>query len=352
LLIVALGTASEAAARENEPVSTTRTSARIAASWSNPPSISKIVHKWKQSNRFQRIYLRFVNTYLSLRSEDVIAMAITDLWTETWMDSDRFGPMRLRLHHAAGESRTTPFVLHLHGGAFVGGSAETGRTVAGLLAESGATVGSVDYPMAPGNPFPLALEGAYEALRWVFATCPNSKHCRMYVAGEEAGGNLAAGLALMARDQGGPPLAGQILLSPMLDPCLGTKSIRKAEAGVAGCKWAEGWHAYLGSADKASHPYAAPLGAIRLAGLPPALVVTAADDPMHDESLAYARRLSDCGVAAEAHVLAAPTGWPCALQLCPAELPHWGKTLRRLLTDFFAATASPHLARAPHGVRA
>ncbi len=266
---------------------------------------------------------------------------MTREWTDEWMDSDRFGPMRLRVHHQPGEDKGTPFVLHLHGGAFVGGSADTGRAVADLLADAGATVGSVDYPMAPGNPFPLALEGAFEALQWIFNTCPNMKHCRMYVAGEEAGGNLAAGLALMARDQQSPTLAGQILLSPMLDPCMGTKSIRAAEAGPAGCKWADGWHSYLGSAEKAAHPYAAPLGASRLVGLPPALIVTAEDDPMHDESLRYARRLRECGVSVHEHVLAAPTDWPDALQRTLGAEPAWAGALRTLFTDFFAKTAAP-----------
>jgi len=262
-------------------------------------------------------------------------------WTEEWMDSDRFGPMRFRLYHQPGEAKATPFVLHLHGGAFIGGSADTGRTVADLLADAGATVGSVDYPTAPGNPFPLALEGAFEALQYVYRTCPNLKHCRMYVAGEEAGGNLAAGLALMARDQQSPPLAGQILLSPMLDPCLGTQSIRQADAGPVGCKWADGWHSYLGSADKASHPYASPLGASRLFGLPPALIVTAEDDPMHDESLRYAERLRACGVPVHDHVLAAPTDWPDALQRSLGGEPAWAGTLRTLFSDFFVKTAAP-----------
>ncbi len=131
--------------------------------------------------------------------------------------------------------------------------------------------------------------------------------------GEEAGGNLAAGLALMVRDQRSPALAGQILLSPMLDACLATESVRLAEAGPVGCKWADGWHQYLGTADKACHPYAAPLGSSRLGGLAPALIVTAEDDPMRDESLAYAKRLRASAVAVQEHMLPAPTDWPCAL---------------------------------------
>ena len=109
-----------------------------------------------------------------------------------------------------------------------------------------------------------------------------------------------------------PPLAGQILLSPMLDPRMATCSMRQAEAGPVGCKWADGWHEYLGTPDKAAHPYAAPMVSSRLAGLAPALILTAEDDLLRDESLNYARRLRASGVIVDEHVLPAPTGWPCA----------------------------------------
>jgi acetyl esterase/lipase len=260
-------------------------------------------------------------------------------WTEQVLDEGRFAPLRLRIHRNPTGNKATPVVFHLHGGAFVEGSFDTGSTVANLLAEAGATVVAAQYPKAPANPFPSALNAAYDMLMWAYKNCPHGKGCKAYVAGEEAGGNLAAALALMARDQHMPPLAGQILLSPMLDPCLATKSVRAAEAGPVGCKWADGWHSYLGSADKASHPYASPLGASRLAGLPPALVITAEDDPMHDESLKYAARLRECGVFVQEHVLAGPTGWPDALQHPPAD-PACAQRLRGLFAEFFETTAN------------
>ena len=103
----------------------------------------------------------------------------------------------------------------------------------------------------PQHPFPAARwRRAFQALDWLHAQprrTGSSRKSGLFVAGEEAGGNLAAALALMARDQQAPPLAGQILLSPMLDPCMATCSIRQAEAGPVGCKWADGWHQYLGS---------------------------------------------------------------------------------------------------------
>jgi acetyl esterase/lipase len=273
-------------------------------------------------------------------------------WTEETIQVEQ--DMTARIYGKEPGPRSAPLVLHLHGGAFVGGSLDSGRTVSRLLADAGAVVVSVEYPLAPAHQFPHALQASYRALSclrnsradWV------SKKSGIYVAGEEAGGNLAAALALMARDQQGPPLAGQILLSPMLDPCMATCSIRQAEAGPVGCQWADGWHQYLGSADKAAHPYAAPLGSSRLAGLAPALVLTAQDDPMRDESLSYARRLRESGVAVQEHVLAGPTGWPNALafwersfdrleaylrERAPRE-EAWTTAVRDHFVEFFAQT--------------
>lgn len=231
-------------------------------------------------------------------------------------------------------------VLHLHGGAFTGGSLAEGEAVATMLAEAGAVVISLDYPLAPEHRFPEALEAAYDSLvaiakgraRWA------SKHAPLYVAGEEAGGNLAAALALMARDRRGPSLTGQILLSPMLDACLGTCSLREADAGPVGCHWADGWAKYLGTPDKAAHPYAAPASASRLGGLAPALLISAQDDPMRDESAAYATRLQEAGVIVRHHVQTGPTQWPVAY----ADITRNDSCLcqvRQVVNDFFAATA-------------
>ncbi|QCI62903.1 alpha/beta hydrolase [Phreatobacter stygius] len=264
-------------------------------------------------------------------------------------------PMRVRIYRGGRAERAAPLVLHLHGGAFVGGTLDDGAVISTLLAEAGAVVVSLDYPLAPGNPFPYALEASYRALVHLYdnRAALAAKSSRLYVAGEESGGNIASALALMARDQQSPPLAGQILLSPMLDPCLASGSIRDADAGPVGCKWADGWQGYLGSADKAAHPYAAPLGSSRLGDLAPALVLTAEDDPMRDESLRYADRLDLCGVSAERDVLAAPTGWPCALGGCGDLKAPWVSELRQRFALFFAETAHRRAsASAPLPVRA
>ena len=262
-------------------------------------------------------------------------------WTDAEIGAGEYA-LPARIYRGSGASSAAPLVLHLHAGAFDGGSAETGGVISELLAEAGAVVVSADYPLAPTYPFPNAVQSLFKALNWLQANRPDgvSKKSALFVAGEEAGGNLAAALALMARDQQEPALAGQILLSPMLDPCLATCSMREANAGVADCQWAVGWHQYLGSADKAAHPYAAPINSSRLAGAAPALIVTADDDLLRDESLRYARRLRESGVAVREHVLSGPTDWPCALaNLSLAERP-WAGTVRELFRLFLTKNVS------------
>jgi acetyl esterase len=266
-----------------------------------------------------------------------MAITVTDE-TMRWEAAD----IPARVYRDAATPRSAPLVLHLHGGAFVGGSLEGGRTVATILADAGAIVVSAGYPLAPECQFPKPLMASYHALQALYGSRATwaSKKSGIYVAGEEAGGNLAASLALIARDQGMPPLSGQILLSPMLDPCLATLSLREAEAGNSECQWAHGWRQYLGSADKACHPYAAPLGSSRLAGLAPVLLVTAEDDPLRDETKNYARRLSASGVTVDCHQLDAPTGWPGALTVPNGHGAPWTTDLREHFVGFFKSTAS------------
>lgn len=254
------------------------------------------------------------------------------------------GPANLaaRLYAPSDIAADAGIVMHLHGGSFTGGSLAQGEAVATMLAEAGAVVISLDYPLAPAHRFPEALEAAYAALqaiarnrsRWAAKAAP------LYVAGEEAGGNLAAALALMSRDRRGTALAGQILLSPMLDPCLGTCSLREADAGPVGCHWADGWADYLGTPERAAHPYAAPVNASRLADLPPALLISGQDDPMRDEAAAYAARLRAAGVTLHHHVQASLTQWPAAY----AGAPQNGSCLCSAcchVSDFYALTAPP-----------
>lgn len=281
------------------------------------------------------------------------ANAVT--WTDETVPGPGGAPIHVRVYRPTRWVRATPVAVHLHSGAFVAGSLDSGQTVSTLLAEAGAVVASVDYPLAPQHRFPRALDATFEVLSHIGRGRAGwaGKKAPLYVAGEEAGGNLAAALALMARDQRAPALAGQILLSPMLDPCLATCSMREAKAGPAGCQWADGWHQYLGSAAKAAHPYASPIGSSRLAGVAPALLVTAEDDLLRDETLNYARRLQESGVSVRAYLLSAPTGWPCALHYGADQGAPWRNSLRERFAEFFADTLTcPSAASFQHHVQA
>lgn len=256
--------------------------------------------------------------------------------SETLITLDTATPLAARVYRGGAAG---PLVLHLHGGAFVAGMPECGCTVAALLADAGAIVISLDYPLAPARPFPQAIEAAYAALGWAarqrrVLARPDA---RLFVAGEEAGGNLAAAVASMARDRDGPALAGQLLLSPMLDACVGTASLRRVHAGPVGCPWADGWRKYLPNASDATHPYATPGRSMRLAGLPPTLLLTAIDDPLIDETRAYAQRLRDAGVEVREAVLPFATGWPASYRK-PAQAP-WADEVREQARRFLAASS-------------
>lgn len=233
-------------------------------------------------------------------------------------------------------------VLYLHGGAFTCGSAATTSTFATALFEAGATVVSVDYPLAPTHPYPQAVEASYAALQWASQQRATLTGCRspLLVAGEEAGGTLAAAVALMARDRLQPKLSGLILLSPMLDPCVGTASLRRSKAGPVGCKWADGWSRYLQNPGDADHPYAVPALASRQSGLPQTLLITAQDDPLRDEALSYAARLRGAGVAVDETVLPAPTGWPATLSQAAVQAT-WPQALQQRLQRFLIEVRTP-----------
>lgn len=250
-------------------------------------------------------------------------------------------PVRLSGHKPRGGA--APLVLHFHGGAFNSGSVDSGACLAQLLAGAGAVVASLDYPLAPQHRFPEAVEAGYAALEWLYKqrTRLAGNGAAVYVAGEEAGGNLAAAVAMMVRDRGHPPLGGQILVAPMLDPCAATASLRETLGSETCCKWAEGWQQYLRGPMDAEHPYAVPGRAQRLAGLAPALVLTGCDDPMRDEAIAYADRLGVAGVEVTRGVIGPATGWPDSLERpAPQECPCAAEA-QRYLHAFFQAPMPP-----------
>jgi acetyl esterase len=239
--------------------------------------------------------------------------------------------------------KTLPLVLHLHGGSFTTGDLDSGEQLATLIAAAGAVVASFDYPLAPQHRFPDAAEAAYATLEWLYRqrTALAGREAPMYVAGEEAGGNLAAAVAMMARDRRHPPLAGQVLVAPMLDPCTATPSLRDKLGEQLECRWALGWDNYLRGPMDAEHPYAVPGRAQRLVDLPRTLVLTGADDPMRDEAGAYARRLRAADVDVTCAMLQVPTGWPESLeQAATDDCPCAGQA-KGWLTEFFQPPMPP-----------
>jgi acetyl esterase/lipase len=263
--------------------------------------------------------------------------------TDSLIDVGLPAKLGVRLYGSRGAAAGAALVVHFHGGAFVAGTLDSGATTAGLLVGAGAVVLSIDYPLAGVHPFPAAIDAGYAAMVWAHRKRARlaGPAARIFVAGEEAGGNLAAAMALMARDRQLPPLAGQILLSPMLDPCLGTASLRRTAAGPVGCPLADGWCQYLCSPAASDHPYATPGRAMRLAGLPPTLLLTADDDPLRDETLAYAGRLWAAHVPVVECVLPAPSGWPGAL-LDPVRASGvWSEPARSRIHEFLTADRAP-----------
>jgi acetyl esterase len=170
-----------------------------------------------------------------------------------------------------------------------------------LAAAVPAVVVSVDYRLAPEHRYPAAVEDAYAATMWASRNAAGlgGSQDQLAVAGDSAGGNLAAVVALGARDRGGPPIAFQLLVYPVMDAAADTASRREYAEGfyltAAGMRWY--WDHYLGGADGAA-PDASPLRAAFLGGLPPATVITAEHDVLRDEGEAYAARLGEAGVAA------------------------------------------------------
>jgi len=213
---------------------------------------------------------------------------------------DTLPPISARLYRP--RSGTLPLLVYFHGGGWVVGSVAISDPFSRALANaSGCAVISVEYRLAPEDRFPAAADDAYAATRWSsdHAADLDIDPLRIAVGGSSAGGNLAAAVALMARERGAPRVAFQLLHVPVLDHDFDTSSYRANGAGfgltLKGMKWF--WDLYAPDPKMRDEPYASPLRAKDLSGLPPAHVVTAECDPLRDEGKAYATRLQRAGVA-------------------------------------------------------
>jgi len=211
------------------------------------------------------------------------------------------GEVPVRIYTPAG---TGPFsmLMYFHGGGFVLGNLDTAEPVCRTLStQTGSLVISVDYRLAPEHKFPAAVEDAFAATRWAaeHAGEIGGDASRLAVAGDSAGGNLAAVVALRARQEGGPRLRGQLLICPVADHySAGSESYETNADGYFLTKPAMQWFLdhYLNGVEDAANPHASPLRAGDLRGLPPAFVITAEYDPLRDEGDRYAMRLREAGV--------------------------------------------------------
>jgi cation diffusion facilitator CzcD-associated flavoprotein CzcO/acetyl esterase/lipase len=189
-------------------------------------------------------------------------------------------------------------LVYFHGGGWVLGDLEGHDPLCRLLArEAGVEVLNVDYRLAPEHPFPAGLNDAYAAVRWAADNLADGRP--LVVAGDSSGGNLAAAVALRARDEGGPEIALQALLYPVLDHDLATDSYERLGEGHLLLRDDMAWFFdhYVPDPAQRANPYVSPLRADHLSGVAPTYLVVGGYDPLVDEALAYAQRLDEAGVA-------------------------------------------------------
>lgn len=228
----------------------------------------------------------------------------------SWMVPGQDGyPIRVRSYvPATATSEPLPVLVYAHGGGWFQCSLDLYDNPCRVLANATqCIVLSVDYRLAPEYKFPVPLDDYYAVLCWVEKNAGSigADPQRVIVAGDSAGANLAAAAALRARDTSGPRIDRQLLLYPPLDARMGFPSFAKFAEGYFLTRAAMEfcWKTYLRYPEEGDHPYASPLRASDLTGLPTATVVVCEYDPLCDEGEAYARRLSECGVSAKHHKL-------------------------------------------------
>lgn len=208
------------------------------------------------------------------------------------------GPLALRIyspHH----SGPKPVLVYLHGGGWTLGDLDSHDELCRrLCVASESLVVSVDYRLAPENPFPAPLDDSMRAVRWVVENGAEigADTSRIAIGGDSAGGNLTAAIALYFRDHGGPHISLQVLIYPALRAYFDTLSYHENGVGKLvsrdDCIWF--WGNYLGS-DARDNPYAEPMLAENLGGLPPAVIITGGLDPVRDDGEVYGHMLRAAG---------------------------------------------------------
>ncbi len=232
---------------------------------------------------------------------------------ERWAPGPQGAPdVRVLVYRPGTSAAASPAILYFHGGGMIAGAPDmVDAASVGLAREHGAVVVSVAYRLAPETPFPGPVEDGYAALCWLAAHADELgvDPARIAVMGHSAGGGLAAAVALLARDRGGPGLAGQVLVYPMLDPRTGTPDAPLDNPATGEFLWTRklnrfGWAALRGqnpiAPERLGH-FGAAL-AQDVAGLPPAFIAVGSLDLFLEEDVAYALRLSRAGVPVDLHV--------------------------------------------------
>jgi acetyl esterase len=245
--------------------------------------------------------------------------------------------LRLRVYSPPAAEAPRAGALYFHAGGFAVGDLDVEDAACVALCRTGCVVVSVGYRLAPEHQPPAPVHDGYDALQWL------SEHAGEYgvapgaigVFGTSAGGGIAAAVALLARDRGGPAVAFQVLISPALDDRMQWPSCRFDDVPIFNRADAEDmWRRYLGTDPESAMPYGAPNRAKDLSDLPPAYLMTGELDPMRDAAIDYATRLLHAGVSVELHVFpGVPHGWD---MFCPKAgltkraLAERGDVVRRL----------------------
>ena len=214
------------------------------------------------------------------------------------------GDVPVRIYRPTDEAGPQPVLVWFHGGGWVLGSIEgSDLTCRELAVRAGVVVVSVGYRLAPEHPYPSGVDDCFAALVWVAAAAGELgvDPARVAVGGDSAGGNLAAVVALAARDAGGPSVRFQLLVYPVTDALMSYPSMRDNGQGYMLTDDSMKWFVelYLGDHGDPKDPRVSPIYADDLSGLPPALVITAEFDPLRDEGEAYGARLQQARVAAK-----------------------------------------------------
>lgn len=248
-------------------------------------------------------------------------------------------PARLYIPQDAGEA--PPLTLYFHGGGWVLGGLDThDATCRGLAEASGAAILSIDYRLAPEARYPAAAEDCHDAGLWALANAAQLgvDATRMAVAGDSAGGNLAAAVSLMARDRASLSLRHQLLIYPVTDNDFENASYAANGGGeyflsTGAMRWF--WDHYLGDTPAEAAALARLLHTPDLSGLPPATVITAEYDPLRDEGDAYAKRLLAAGVATDHHMASGMIHGFFGMAAAVPDAGHWvrlaGANLKRAL---------------------